>query len=360
MSAEPSSLDLPIEVAVRAGDDPGVHRHGLRAARRQDALVFDDLEKLCLQLQRQLTDLVQVERTVARRHEESGVGLHRRREGTAHVAEKLALEQHLRNRAAVDRDEAAVMARAGGVNGAGDQVLPDAAFAGDQHVTRRAGRQRDLLAHGPDRVALPDEREAGGRRLRRPPHEPVFPDRLPILEQALHALLENIDGERLLEVVAGASTKRDDRGFERRVRGHHDDRRARIQHPRSFEHVQAVETRHHDVRDDDVEVLLPDAGQGLFAVPGCRHAIALGRERPGQDVLDRRLVVHEDLRAVQSLPGGKNDTVPRRGRVRTALSRVGRARPRDPAQSCERTCRPAPSRRSRIRARRDLSRTVTG
>src|SRR2546427_420794 len=69
-----------------------------------------------------------------------------------------------------------------------------------------------------------------------------------------------------------------------------------IQDPRPFEPLEAVEAGHHDVGDDDVEVLLLDAGQGLLAAPGRCHAIALGRERPGQDVLDRGLVVHHEDR----------------------------------------------------------------
>jgi len=49
---------------------------------------------------------------------------------------------------------------------------------------------------------------------------------------------------------------------------------------------------HHDVGDDDVEVLLLEARQGLLAACRRRDAIALGRQGPGQDVLDRGLVVY--------------------------------------------------------------------
>ena len=54
-------------------------------------------------------------------------------ERAAHVAEQLALDQVLGNRAAVDGDEALVAARAAGVDGARDDLLAGAALAGDQH-----------------------------------------------------------------------------------------------------------------------------------------------------------------------------------------------------------------------------------
>ena len=48
------------------------------------------------------------------------------------IAEQLALEQLLRNRRAIDRDEAARYLRCFGVNGARDQLFP-VPLAEDQH-----------------------------------------------------------------------------------------------------------------------------------------------------------------------------------------------------------------------------------
>jgi hypothetical protein len=180
------------------------------------------------------------------------------------------------------------------VYGAGDQFLADAALARHQHVARRAGRQRDLLAHGADRVALAHQRVAGSGRLRRPPHEPVLPDGVPVLEQALHPLLEIVEREGLFEVVARPATKRGDGRLERGVGGHHDDRRPRIEDARALEQVEPVETGHHDVGEDDVEVLLRESREGLFAARGRRDVVALGGQGPGENVLDCGLVVYDE------------------------------------------------------------------
>ena len=78
-------------------------------------------------------------------------------EGAAHVSEEFALEQTLRDRRAVDRDERLRRAAAREVDGARDDFLAGAALAADQHA-RAAARdladQREDLAH---RGALADQ-----------------------------------------------------------------------------------------------------------------------------------------------------------------------------------------------------------
>ena len=58
------------------------------------------------------------------------------------MPEQFALQQVLRDRPAVDRNERAPAALAVVVDGPGDQFLAGAAFAGDQHVDLAGG---DLL-----------------------------------------------------------------------------------------------------------------------------------------------------------------------------------------------------------------------
>jgi hypothetical protein len=96
------------------------------------------------------------------------------------------------------------------------------------------------------------------------------------LQKPLDAFLQEVHRERFLEIVTRAPSERGDGGFERRVRGHHDHRGAGIEDTGSLEHFEPIETRHHDVGDDDVELLLFDAAQRFFAVPGGGYAVALG------------------------------------------------------------------------------------
>jgi len=113
-------------------------------------------------------------------------------------------------------------------------------------------------------------------------------------ERALHAQREVVQLERLLEVVACATAQRLDRGVEAGVAGHEDDREARLQRTRAFEHVESVQTRHLDVAQHDVELLPGDAGQRLLAGPRGGDLVALRVQQRLDRVLDHRLVVDDE------------------------------------------------------------------
>jgi len=145
------------------------------------------------------------------------------------MPEELAFEQRFGNRPAVDRDEGAVAARAGRVDPAGDQFLAHAALAGDEDGAGRAGAARDLVAHNAHREALADEGSVA--RFRRAALDPLPPDRFPVLHEVTHPQGEDVQVERLLEVVAGAAPERGDRRVEARVAGDQDDGRPRAEQP---------------------------------------------------------------------------------------------------------------------------------
>ncbi len=75
--------------------------------------------------------------------------LHGVGEGALLVPEELALEQVLRDGAAVDRDERAAAAAAAPVNRARDELFADAALAGDEHRGLVVGDLRDGLEDRP-------------------------------------------------------------------------------------------------------------------------------------------------------------------------------------------------------------------
>jgi len=180
-----------------------------------------------------------------------------------------------------------------GVHRAGDESLPTSALPGDQTLLG-VGRQHDLLAQRAI-ASLSPTSECPPCAVERALDEPVLPEASPDTGAALDALFEEIDGERLLEIVAGAPSERGDGGFECRVRGHDDHRGARVEHARSLEHLEAVESRHDDVGDDDVRVLL-DAVQRSRAPRGYPVALSVTDiVMPGLDgleVLERSRVLN--------------------------------------------------------------------
>ena len=67
-------------------------------------------------------------------------------EGAARVPEQLGLEQLVAERRAIDRAEAARVARRQAMHGAGDQLLPAPALTFDQHRKRRPRGAVDIVA----------------------------------------------------------------------------------------------------------------------------------------------------------------------------------------------------------------------
>src|SRR5262249_35710737 len=96
-----------LEVAVGGGNHPGVDRDRAVSANAGEAEILEDVQKLRLQRQGQLGDLVQVDGAAARALEQSELAAVRTREGPALVAEQLRFEQLGGDGRAVDLDERA-------------------------------------------------------------------------------------------------------------------------------------------------------------------------------------------------------------------------------------------------------------
>ena len=130
--AERAVADRLGEVAVGRGDDAHVDlRLDVRADLAHDA-ILQHAQQLDLHRRRGLADLVEEDRAAVGLVKESALLADGAGERAALVAEELGLQQRLRQRAAVDRDE---LAAAAGVvvDGARDELLARARLAGDQH-----------------------------------------------------------------------------------------------------------------------------------------------------------------------------------------------------------------------------------
>ena len=212
------------------------------------------------------------------------------------MSEQLRLEQALGERPAVEREERAFGARRALVNVAGDDLLPGSRFAPDQH---RALRRRHLLGQSQHILKQP--------RLAERLHEPgalAAPD---LLLELLVLRLEATDlgrapaqghdlvvGERLRHVVERALVHRLDRGLQRSLRRHQDDRRFGVLLLRGREDFDPGDAGHLDVGEDEV------GGGGLelleprFAALRRRYVEALVLEQDAQGVEDPLLVVDDE------------------------------------------------------------------
>ena len=152
-------VDLALEIAV-GGRDRRARSTSDRpvAADPHHLPFFEHAKQLGLRRQRQLSDLVEKQRSAGRVLERAlaqAIGAGKR---AALVAEQLALDQLLGQRGAVHRDQRRLRARSSPMQLARDQFLARAALPDDQHAARNRRDARDRITERPHRRAVADER----------------------------------------------------------------------------------------------------------------------------------------------------------------------------------------------------------
>jgi hypothetical protein len=102
-------------------------------------------QQLGLHGQRELADLVQEQRALMRLLELAAALAQRSREGPAHMAEQLALDQVVGQGRAVDADHGLVGTARLRMHGLGHQLLAGAGLAGDEHAKIAGGDQGNVF-----------------------------------------------------------------------------------------------------------------------------------------------------------------------------------------------------------------------
>ena len=105
IAAIPLVRDLVEQVPVGRRDETDIDGSRLGFAEADHLALLNDAQELDLHRRRDLPDLIQKERATRGRFEDAETVLHRAREGATRVPEELALEERVRERAAVDRDK---------------------------------------------------------------------------------------------------------------------------------------------------------------------------------------------------------------------------------------------------------------
>ena len=175
--AEPRLLDLLQQIAVAGGDDPRVDADRLRVAHPLELVLLQDPQQLDLELGGGGIDLVEEDGAGVGRLEAAGAVVDGPGERPANMAEKLAFQQVLRQRPAIDADERAAPAGTELMDRLGDQFLPRTGLAQQQDrgvgLGHLAGQAVDLF-HGRARADQPrngrpglavDRRNRGGRLI---------------------------------------------------------------------------------------------------------------------------------------------------------------------------------------------------
>ena len=206
--AKPPGGDLGLQIGVGRRDHANVRLHRARRSERLVLALLQHPQELDLVLRRHRRDLVEQDGPARRRGEAprailAGVG-----ERAAHVAEQLALDERIGQRAHVDLDERSAAPPALLVERARHQLLAGARLADDEdarvrrrdgahHAHDRAHRRRppELVVHR--RVRGAGRARAAQRQLRAARREqPVVVPRLAhvVARAELHRLDRALDG----------------------------------------------------------------------------------------------------------------------------------------------------------------------
>src|SRR5262249_51782244 len=121
------------QVQVGGGDEAHRNPNRLSASQPLELLLLQDTQEFGLQLQRNITDLVEKERATTRELESTDAAAESTGERTLLVSKQLAFEQPTRNRRTVERDERPRPPPTATVNCPCDQLFPGACLPTDEH-----------------------------------------------------------------------------------------------------------------------------------------------------------------------------------------------------------------------------------
>src|SRR6202030_4654277 len=101
ITAEFFFFDATNQIAIGGGDQPHVHPDRLRASQALELLILQNAQQLGLQLQRNVSNLVEQQSALIRQFQPAELLAYRSSEGSFFVAEQLAFQQSCGNGGAV-------------------------------------------------------------------------------------------------------------------------------------------------------------------------------------------------------------------------------------------------------------------
>ena len=291
--AEALLLDRALEIAIRRGDDAHVDCHLGARAERAHLPLLEHAEDLRLERHRHVADLVEEERPASRLDEEAGPRFARVGERATGVSEQLALEERLRHRRAVDRDEGAVGSAAAPMNRVREHLLARPALAGDEDRRFGVGHTLDEIVDRAHRFAAPDEAVELAPRLGRAqapdllsersrPRRPVDCDR------------EHFELNRLVDEVVRACSNGGDGRVEAPEPRHDDDRYVRPVRADPLAERDTVDARHVQIGHHDVEVLCEQPFERRVRARGPRDVVCPLPEPQLDRLAELCVVVHDE------------------------------------------------------------------
>ncbi|MCG3148042.1 MAG: hypothetical protein PCFJNLEI_01484 [Verrucomicrobiae bacterium] len=290
-------VDGLFEVAMGRGKDADVHADGFFAAEALDGFVLQHAEEFGLGAGADVADFVEEDGAVVGLFEAADAAHGGTGKGALFVTKEFAFKEGFGDGGAVDDDEGLVGPVAVLVDGAGNEFLAGAGFAADEDGDRLVGDAADFFVdalHGP---AVADDGLAGrggGAKFDGGGHAAL----------AVNGFDNEGDevgcGERFEDVFVGAEFGGFDGGLGRVMRGHEDDREARLGDMKFANQGQtglgvgAGRAGELEVGEDDVEFVLPGGGEAGGGVAGSLDGVAVEFERPFEGTGETGVVVNDE------------------------------------------------------------------
>ena len=191
----------------------------------------------------------------------------------------------------MDRQEGTIAAGAVAMDGAGDQLLAGAAFAGDEHAGIARGHQSDALEDVLHRRTAADNLFGSGGIITRLGRG--FRSR-PTLEGTVDAVDGLLQIERLGQVIEGAALHRAHRRRQIAKRRHDDDRQVRHKLADARQSRQAVHARQTYIEDQHIGTLPFQQREPLFGGSGHRDRVPFAAEGALERPAHRFLIVNNE------------------------------------------------------------------
>ncbi len=154
---EAPGLDLLGKILVGCGHEADVDAFRGGGPHGDELSLLDDPQELCLDRGGDVADLVQEQGAAVGLLQEPLLGGDGAGEGTAHVAEELALQERVRQGRAVDGEEPSPPALAVHVDRPGDELFAGTRFAQDQDVGVAGGHLDGQVVDFPELLAGEDD-----------------------------------------------------------------------------------------------------------------------------------------------------------------------------------------------------------
>ncbi len=285
--AKAALLHLPIEDAVRRGDDANVDRNRIAPADPIHFAFLQDAQEFRLKRQVHFADLVQEQGARMRHLELSDFADNGAGKRAPLMAEEFALQQSIGERGTVHRNEGPMGPRAPEMDEPRQQLFACTAFTVNEHGGLAGGHAFDRAQQSHHPRVLAEQRPVLHLMDGLTGSNPFLTACFEIGDRPF----QHVHGKRLQQILAGPEFHGLDGRLNRPVGRHEDDRRLRSPRLHFLDQIETGQAGHTQIRQDQPRPELGESLQCLRSIRRPLHGIAESPDGFHQGDAHRRIIV---------------------------------------------------------------------